>query len=60
VVATLNKALTQALDATVVKARFQTLGLEAIPSTPAQMAAYAKAEREKWGQVIRAANIHLD
>jgi tripartite-type tricarboxylate transporter receptor subunit TctC len=60
VVATLNKALTQALDATMVKARFQTLGLEAIPSTPAQMAAYAKAEREKWGQVIRAANIHLD
>ena len=60
VVATLNKALTQALDATVVKARFQTLGLEAIPSTPAQMAAYARAEREKWGQVIRAANIHLD
>jgi hypothetical protein len=24
------------------------------------MAAYAKAEREKWGQVIRAANIKLD
>jgi tripartite-type tricarboxylate transporter receptor subunit TctC len=33
---------------------------EAIPSTPAQMAAYAKAEREKWGQVIHAANIRLD
>jgi tripartite-type tricarboxylate transporter receptor subunit TctC len=60
VVAALNKALTQALDATAVKARFQTLGLEAIPSTPAQMAAYAKAEREKWGKVIRAANIRLD
>ncbi len=59
-VAALNKALLAALDATVVKARFQTLGLEAIPSTPAQMAAYAKAEREKWGQVIRAANIRLD
>ena len=59
-VAALNKALTAALDATVVKARFQTLGLEAIPSTPAQMAAYAKAEKEKWGLVIRAANIRLD
>lgn len=59
-VAALSKALRQALDTTAVKARFQTLGLEAIPGTPAQMAAYAKAEREKWGQVIRAANIRLD
>ena len=59
-VAALGKALGRALDTTAVKARFQTLGLEAIPSTPAQMAAYAKAEREKWGQVIRASNIRLD
>ncbi|HEY9237699.1 MAG TPA: tripartite tricarboxylate transporter substrate binding protein [Burkholderiaceae bacterium] len=59
-IAALAKALGQALDATAVKARFQTLGLEAIPGTPAQMAAYAKAEREKWGRVIRAANIRLD
>jgi tripartite-type tricarboxylate transporter receptor subunit TctC len=60
VVASLNKALTAALETTAVKARFQTLGLEAIASTPAQMAAYAKSEREKWGQVIRANNIRLD
>lgn len=56
----LNKALVAALDATPVKARFQTLGLEAIPSTPAQMASYAKAEREKWSQVIRANNIRVE
>jgi tripartite-type tricarboxylate transporter receptor subunit TctC len=60
IVAALNKALNAALDTTAVKARFQTLGLEATPGTPAQMAAYARAEREKWGQVIRASNIHLD
>ena len=59
-VATLSKALQTALDTTAVKARFQTLGLEALPGTPAQMAAYAKSEREKWGQVIRASNIRLD
>jgi tripartite-type tricarboxylate transporter receptor subunit TctC len=59
-VALLNKALLSALDTTAVKARFQTLGLEAIPSTPAQMDTYAKGEREKWGQVIRASNIRLD
>ena len=59
-VAALNKALLAALETTAVKARFQTLGLEAIPSTPAQMAAYSKSERDKWGQVIRAGNIRLD
>jgi tripartite-type tricarboxylate transporter receptor subunit TctC len=59
-VATLSKAVRAALDSTEVKARFQTLGLEAIPSTPAQMAAYAKAERDKWAKVIRASNIRLD
>ncbi|MDB5780038.1 MAG: hypothetical protein JWP93_2403, partial [Polaromonas sp.] len=59
-VAALSKALLAALDSTEVKARFQTLGLEAIPSTPAQMTAYAKAERDKWAKVIRASNIRLD
>jgi tripartite-type tricarboxylate transporter receptor subunit TctC len=59
-VAALNKALTAALGTTAVKARFQTLGLEVTPTTAAQMATYAKAEREKWGQVIRSANIRLD
>jgi len=59
-VATLSKALVAALGTTAVKARFQTLGLEALTSTPAQMAAYAKSERDKWGQVIRANNIRLD
>ena len=59
-IAILNKALLAALDTTAVKARFHTLGLEAIPGTPAQMAAYARSERDKWGQVIRAGNIRLD
>ena len=43
-----------------MKERFQTLGLEAIPSNPQEMNAYAKAEREKWGKVIKAKNIKLD
>jgi tripartite-type tricarboxylate transporter receptor subunit TctC len=60
VVDQLSKALLAALGTTTVKARFQTLGLEAIPSTPRAMADYARAERDKWGQVIRAAHITLD
>ncbi|MFC5523557.1 Bug family tripartite tricarboxylate transporter substrate binding protein [Polaromonas jejuensis] len=60
VIAKLNKTLVEALNSTAVKARFQVLGLEPTPSTPAQMATYAKAEREKWAQVIRASGIKLD
>lgn len=60
VVAKLNKTLVEALNSTPVKARFQVLGLEPTPSTPAQMASYAKAEREKWAQVIRDSGIKLD
>jgi len=57
---TLNKALVKAINTEAVKARFQALGLEAIPGSPAEMAAYARAEREKWGKVIKAKAITLD
>ena len=60
IIVKLNKTLVDALNTTSVKARFQTLGLEATPSTPAQMSSYASAEREKWAQVIRASGIKLD
>ncbi|MCX2861158.1 tripartite tricarboxylate transporter substrate binding protein [Paucibacter sp. PLA-PC-4] len=60
VIATLNKSLQDALASTAVKARFQTLGLEALGGTPEQMRAYWKQELAKWGQVIKAANIKLD
>lgn len=56
----LHAALQSALDNTYVKARFQTLGLEPLPGTPQQMAAYAKAERARWGQLIKANGIKLD
>lgn len=59
-VAQLAKALQEALNATTVKARFQTLSLEALPGTPQQMAAYAKTERERWGKLIKDNGIHLD
>jgi tripartite-type tricarboxylate transporter receptor subunit TctC len=60
VIDTLNKALQEALISTAVKARFQVLGLEALGGTPQQMRSYAAQEREKWGRVIKAANIKLD
>jgi tripartite-type tricarboxylate transporter receptor subunit TctC len=60
VVETLNKALVKAINTDAVKARFQALGLEAIPGSPKEFAAYAAAEREKWGRVIKAQGIKLD
>jgi len=60
VVTALNRSLVAALDSTPVKARLQTLGVEPTPGTPAQMASYAKAERERWGRVIRNAGIKVD
>ncbi|MBI3368422.1 MAG: tripartite tricarboxylate transporter substrate binding protein [Burkholderiales bacterium] len=59
-VAKLHQALEAALDDTLVKARFQTLSLEALPGTPQQMADYSRAERERWGALIRAKGIKLD
>ena len=59
-IARLNKALNEALNSTPVKARFQVLGLEALPGTPAQMTQYVQAERERWGKLIKANNIKLD
>jgi tripartite-type tricarboxylate transporter receptor subunit TctC len=59
-VTALNKALVAALESTPVKARFQALGIEAMPGTPAQMASFARGERERWGRVIRANGIKLD
>ena len=44
-----------------MKARFQTLGLEALPGTPqARWPTYTRAERERWGQLIHTNGIKLD
>ena len=59
-IAKLNQALQVALDSTLVKARFQVLGLEPLPGTPAQMTRYAASERERWGKLIRDTGIKMD
>jgi tripartite-type tricarboxylate transporter receptor subunit TctC len=59
-VASLAKALQNALASPAVKERFQALSLEALPGTPEQMATYARGERERWGKLIRDNGIKLD
>ena len=60
VIAKLNGALLTAMESTALKARFQTLGLESIPSNPRQMADYAASERIKWANVIKASGIKVE
>lgn len=59
-VARYAKALQEALASPGVKARYEALGVEGLPGTPEQMAAYVKQERERWGRLIRANNIRID
>lgn len=59
-VRTLNLQLNEALNSTAVRARMQALGIEPLPSTPQELARFAAQERERWGRVVREANIKLD
>jgi tripartite-type tricarboxylate transporter receptor subunit TctC len=52
--------LTAALAQPEPKARLAELGVEPMPMTPAQFAKFVVSENEKWGKVIRAADIRLD
>ena len=57
IVATLYRALSQALDNPAVRARLPGLGFEPVMSTPEASAAHLRSEGEKWARVIRTAGI---
>jgi tripartite-type tricarboxylate transporter receptor subunit TctC len=60
IVATLNRAVVEALADPAIKARFADLGLDIASreqQTPEGLAAFNKAEIEKWWPIIKAANI---
>jgi tripartite-type tricarboxylate transporter receptor subunit TctC len=63
VVAKLNAAMMAALAEPRVRERFAELGLEVAPrerQSPEALAAFQKAEIEKWWPVIKAANIKVE
>ena len=63
VVAKLNAAMVQALADPKLQARFADLGLDVAPrarQTPEALAAFQKAEIEKWWPIIKAANIKAE
>src|SRR5580704_9199527 len=60
IIAKLNTALGAALITPDAKAKLAELGVEPMPMTPAQFGDFINKENDKWGKVIRAANIKLD
>ena len=57
IVEKLNKELNVALTDPNVKARLADLGGTVLPGSPTEFARHIADETEKWGKVIRAANI---
>jgi tripartite-type tricarboxylate transporter receptor subunit TctC len=57
IVRKMNVDAVAALHDPVVKGQIEGLGLEIVASTPEELASMLKAEMEKWGPVIKDANI---
>jgi tripartite-type tricarboxylate transporter receptor subunit TctC len=57
IIDSLNKEINAGLAEPKLKARFVELGAEVFPGSPADFSNLVAAETEKWGKVIRAANI---
>ena len=56
----LNKQINAALADSNMKARLADLGSVPMPMTPADFGDFIAGETEKWGKVIRAANIKAE
>lgn len=60
IIATLNKAFNAALQDKSVAARLENMGFVVVGSTPEELSAHMKNEKEKWKKVIDQANIKAD
>jgi tripartite-type tricarboxylate transporter receptor subunit TctC len=59
IVRTLNGAINEAIRAPDVKERFERLNIDSRPSTPEEFRAFVKDQMERWGKVVKEANIKL-
>lgn len=59
VVGRLNQELVKALGMPEVKSRLQSMATEPVGNTPEEFGKFIRSEYEKWGKVIKAANIKL-
>ncbi|MEN3293768.1 MAG: hypothetical protein V7642_3021 [Burkholderiales bacterium] len=60
IIASLNKMVNVALKDPAIISRMAQAGLQATPSTPAQLTETVKSENAKWGKIIKARNIRLE
>jgi tripartite-type tricarboxylate transporter receptor subunit TctC len=60
IVEKLNKEINAGLADPKLKARFADLGAAVFPSSPAEYGEFIAQETEKWGKVVRAANIKVE
>ena len=60
VVAKLNAAIEKILKSDEVRQKFAALGVDPVGGPPEAFAAHIKAESDKWGKLIRSANITVN
>ena len=60
IIAKLNEGINAALADPKMKARLADLGARPLPGSSADFGKFIAAETEKWGKVIRAANIKVE
>ena len=56
----LNVELVKILRQDDIKAKFADLGAQTIGSTPAELAAFLRAEQAKWAEVVKAAAVKIE
>ena len=60
IVAKLSAAVQEAYNEAPVQKEFADRGVEAVASTPEQLAALIKRDTELWGQVVKAGKVTLN
>ncbi len=58
--ARISSEIQKALQSAELKERFLSLGLDPVSSTPEEMAAFMRREQERYGTIIRNANIKVE
>jgi tripartite-type tricarboxylate transporter receptor subunit TctC len=56
----LNAEIVKVMHSPEVKSQLAKVGLDAATNTPAEFAKFVRAEMEKWGRVIKDANIRIE
>lgn len=57
IIASMNRALQQAIQDPALRARFQEVGLVPISNTPEEFTALIKSDSEKWQKIIQSAGV---